>query len=169
MQSNQTHQHMLNRLETISLQESTRKGQSRAHSLIAGSHSRTKPRGASSVAAIGGPLPPKIPPPTSAAGAGNYIPANGIGGSQSHRKQSQQLHHGIQLKLAEPQGLASESGRSKSLVRGSATSRPSGIGTGVGRLTQLNQTAALAQAAGRQRDFEEHVGRFNQLDPLVRG
>ena len=65
---------MLNRLETVSLQESTRKGQSRALSLIAGSHNKTKPRGASSVAAIGGPLPPKIPPPTI---GGNFIPASG--------------------------------------------------------------------------------------------
>lgn len=82
-----------NRLETISLQESTRKGQSRALSLIAGSNNKTKPRGASSVAAIGGPLPPKIPPPTTgAAGGGNFIPASTTAGSVSHRKQSQPLH-----------------------------------------------------------------------------
>ena len=82
---------LLNRLETISLQESTRKGQSRALSLIAGTNGKAKPRGASSVAAIGGPLPPKIPPPTTTVGGGNFIPSdnnNTAAGSQSHRKQS---------------------------------------------------------------------------------
>ena len=57
-------------------------------SLIAGSNAKSKPRGASSVAAIGGPLPPKIPPATTNNTSGNFIPATSIGGSQSHRKQS---------------------------------------------------------------------------------
>ena len=76
--------------------------------------------------------------------------------------------------MAENRGLTYQVNqqRSKSLLRGggpggsvTARNQASGIGTGTARLGVNHSTIS----GSRQRDFEVHVERFNQLDPLVKG